>query len=241
MTALETGWSLPQEKPTPELRTGEIGYIVTGIKETGIALVGDTILEEGTNLPQLSGYQTPRPVVWASLYPEGQDEFTLLKQALSRLKLSDAALSFEEDGSATLGKGFRCGFLGMLHMEIVTERLRREFSLAPIVTSPSIEYEVTDTSGKTSRVFTAATFPDDGFLSSVREQWVSLSIIVPPDYLSPLTQLLYEHEAHMNATELLGDGRMMVNAEMPLRELMRGFFDRLKSASSGFASPCVLL
>lgn len=236
MTALETGWFMPEEKPAPTLSTGEIGYVVTGIKETGIALVGDTMLSGAASLHPLSGYRTPRPVVWASLYPESQDEFTPLKQALSRLKLTDAALSYEEDGSATLGKGFRCGFLGMLHMEIITERLQREFSLAPIITSPSIEYEVTDTKGQTTRVFTASAFPDEGLLDSVREQWVTLSIITPPEYLSPLTQLLYEHEAVMNATDLLGDGRMMVSAEMPLRELMRGFFDRLKSASSGFAS-----
>ena len=236
MTVLETGWFLPAETPADVLSAGEIGYVVTGIKEPGIALVGDTMLANAADLPPLPGYRTPRPVVWASLYPESQDGFTLLKQALQRLKLSDAALSFEEDGSAVLGKGFRCGFLGMLHMEIITERLKREFSQTPVITTPSIAYEITDTKGKVSTVFTAATFPDDGSAQLVREQWIAISIITPPEYLSPLTQLLYEYEAVTNATDLLGDSRMMIQADMPLRELMRGFFDRLKSASSGFAS-----
>jgi len=236
MTALETGWFLPAETPTEVLSAGEIGYVVTGIKEPGIALVGDTMNAAPSALPQFPGYRSPRPVVWASLYPESQDGFTLLKQALQRLKLTDAALSFEEDGSAILGKGFRCGFLGMLHMEIITERLKREFSLTPIVTTPSIEYEVTDLKGNVSTVFTSAAFPDDGSAKLIREQWVTLSIIAPPEYLSPLTQILYEYEAVTSATDLLGDNRIIVKAEMPLRELMRGFFDRLKSVTSGFAS-----
>ena len=236
MTILEVGCFLPQEKPTDALKAGEIGYIVTGIKEPGIALVGDTVRSSGCTLPAFAGYATPRPVVWASLYPQSQDGFTALKHSLTRLKLSDAALSFEEDGSSILGKGFRCGFLGMLHMEIVTERLKREFGIEPTITTPSITYEITDVKGKVLNVYTPAQFPDHNAIASVREQWVKISIITPPSYLSALTQLLYEYEAVTNVTNLFGDGRMTIEAEMPLRELMRGFFDRLKSVSSGFAS-----
>ncbi len=236
MSAAEVGWFVPEEKTAPELHAGEIGYIVTGIKEPGIALVGDTILSGGAALPPLPGYATPKAVVWASLYPENQGDFTMLRQALSRLKLSDAALSFEEEGSSILGKGFRCGFLGMLHMEIVTERLKREFSLTPILTTPSIMYEVTDTKGKMEEVFTPTRFPEFGMIDSVREQWVSISVITPPEYLSPITQILYEYEAVVGSAELIGGDRLIVKADMPLRELMRGFFDRLKSVSSGFAS-----
>ncbi|MBV9349674.1 MAG: elongation factor 4 [Patescibacteria group bacterium] len=236
VNALETGYLMPQERPTSELRAGEIGYVVTGIKEPGVALVGDTILSGGAALQVLSGYALPRPVVWASLYPESQDDFTLLRQALLRLKLSDAALSFEEEGSSILGKGFRCGFLGMLHAEIVTERLKREFSIAPIITAPSIMYEITDEKGQMEKIYTPSQFPENPGKETVREQWVTATIITPPDYLSALSQLLYEHEATIAAADLFGDDRMEIRAEMPLRELMRGFFDKLKSVSSGFAS-----
>ncbi len=236
MTAIETGWFTPNEIPADSLSAGEIGYVVTGIKEPGIALVGDTIIAGSAQLGAVSGYDTPRPVVWASLYPESQDDFTLLKHALTRLKLSDASLSFDEDGSSVLGKGFRCGFLGMLHMEIVTERLKREFSLEPIVTTPSITYEITDSDGQTFPVYSPAMFPEFGNIASVREQWVRITLITPPEHLSAITQLLYEHEAVIGATDIFGDGRMALHAEMPLRELMRGFFDRLKSVSSGYAS-----
>jgi GTP-binding protein LepA len=170
------------------------------------------------------------------LYPETQDEFVLLKQALTRLRLSDAALSFEEDGSSILGKGFRCGFLGMLHLEIVTERLRREFNLEPVITTPSILYQIIDTKGEEHSVFTPVQFPEYGMIQQIKEQWVSLNIITPPQFLSPITQLLYEHESIVGAANLFADDRMVIEAEMPLRELMRGFFDKLKSVSSGFAS-----
>ena len=232
----ETGWFKPHETPCEVLRAGEIGYVVSGIKEPGIALVGDTLITGNATLPELPGYQAPRPVVWASVYPQGQDEFTLLKQSLERLRLSDAALSFEEEGSSILGKGFRCGFLGMLHLEIVTERLKREFNVEPIVTMPSIAYDIVRKNGTQATVYNPSQFPEDGSVEAVRERWVSVTIITPPAYLSALTQLLYEHEAVTESADLFSDGRMEVKASMPLRELMRGFFDRLKSVSSGFAS-----
>lgn len=234
--ALEVGYTAPEEVPGSELRAGEIGYVVSGIKEPGFAIVGDTLSVTNTDLPPLAGYRTPHPVVWASLYPESQDEFTLLKQSLSRLQLSDASLSFEEDGSSILGKGFRCGFLGMLHLEIITERLKREFNLSPTITTPTIMYEVATKQEDFKTVFSPSEFPEHGMLTGVREQWVKVHVIAPPEYLSPITQLLYEHEAYVTTSDLFSDGRMSITAEMPLRELMRGFFDRLKSASSGFAS-----
>jgi GTP-binding protein LepA len=140
--AIEVGIFKPDNTPVESLGAGEIGYIVTGIKEPGIASVGDTVASVKDTLPPLPGYKTPRPVVWASLYPESQDDLSLLRQALGRLKLSDSSFTYEEEASGTLGKGYRCGFLGMLHMEIVTERLRREFDLELIVTQPSITYNV---------------------------------------------------------------------------------------------------
>ena len=249
--ALGVGIFHPDMIDTEVISAGEIGYILTGIKKPGIATVGDTILTQRSPLPALSGYMKPRPVVWASVYPESQDDFMPLKQSLEILQLSDSSLSFEEEVSGVLGRGFRCGFLGMLHMEIVTERLRREFALELIVTTPSITYEVEmrDFRGsndsarregaegeKRQVIYSPHLFPDYGTTSKIYEQWARVKIITPPKYVSPIMSLLYEHEAVVGHTELFGDNRTSIEVEMPLRELMRNFFDNLKSASSGFGS-----
>jgi GTP-binding protein LepA len=160
----------------------------------------------------------------------------MLRQALDRLKLSDSSLSFEEESSGVLGRGFRCGFLGMLHLEIVTERLRREFNIQLIVTSPSISYEVTGADGVTKEIYAATRFPDHGEKVTIREPWVLGQIILPGDYMGNVMTLLYEHEGSVVDTEVFSDGRTLLVVEMPLRELMRGFFDKLKNASSGYAS-----
>lgn len=244
--ALEVGTFSPEMRPAETLNEGDIGYIVTGIKQPGIASVGDTLILEKSIVLPLPGYREPRPVVWASLYPESQDDLGAFRQALERLRLTDASLSFEEESSGALGRGFRCGFLGMLHLEIVTERLHREFGLSLVVTAPSIAYEVTDTNGNTEMVYTPSRFPQHGDVASVREPWAALRIIVPTDQISGLVQLLAEHEAEIGESETFGDqapssgkrgsGRMLFQAMMPLRELMRGFFDRMKNATSGYAS-----
>ncbi len=235
-TSLETGIFTPGETPAETLSAGEIGYIVTGIKEPGVVAVGDTIGAERGVLPALGGFARPRPVVWASVYPESQDSLNDLKQALERLRLSDSSLSFEEESSGVLGRGFRCGFLGMLHLEIVTERLRREFSLSLVVTIPTIEYIVTDSKGKRETIYTPSKFPVFGEIESVEEPWANVILITPPDALSGLIQLLHDHEAIVGNTHAYADGRIELAAEMPLRELMRGFFDRVKNVSSGYAS-----
>lgn len=234
--ALETGIFTPGETPSDSLSAGEIGYIVTGIKEPGVVAVGDTISIAKGSLPALEGYARPRPVVWASIYPESQDDLPLLRQSLERLRLSDSSLSFEEESSGVLGRGFRCGFLGLLHLEIVTERLRREFGLTLIVTIPTISYAVTKTNGIREIVYTPAKFPEHGDIALIEEPWAKVTIIIPPDSLSALIQLLYDHEAQTLSTETYHDGRVEMTVEMPLRELMRGFFDTLKNISSGYAS-----
>jgi GTP-binding protein LepA len=235
-TALEVGMFAPTEVPVDSLNSGEIGYIVTGIKEPGVASVGDTLIFEKSNAPALPGYKEARPVVWASVFPESQDDFTILRQALERLKLSDSSLSYEEESSGVLGRGFRCGFLGMLHLEIITERLRREFSVELVITSPSISYEITSQNGEVEYIYAASRFPDLNDKVSVREPWVLAQIIMPPEYMGNIMNLLYDHEAGVIDTEVFGDGRTFLTVEMPLRELMRGFFDKLKNASSGYAS-----
>jgi len=234
--ALEVGMLSPEEVPTDLIGSGEIGYIVTGIKEPGVASVGDTLMLSKSTLEALPGYQEANPVVWASVFSESQDDFTMLRQALDRLKLSDSSLSYEEESSGVLGRGFRCGFLGMLHMEIITERLRREFNLELVITSPSISYEITHADGRIEEVYAATRFPDHGQHVTVREPWILGQIILPGDYMGNIMTLLYEHESSVIDTELFGDGRTLLAIEMPLRELMRGFFDKLKNASSGYAS-----
>ena len=234
--ALGVGIFHPDMVDVEKLSAGEIGYILTGIKKPGIASVGDTILAQKNPLTALPGYMKPRPVVWASVYPESADDFMMLKQALEILRLSDSSLSFEEEASGVLGRGYRCGFLGMLHMEIITERLRREFDLELIVTTPSITYEVELRNGKREIIYSPHLFPDYGNTGKIFEPWVTVKIITPPTYVSPVMTLLYDHEAVIGHTELFGDNRTSLELEMPLRELMRNFFDKLKSASSGFAS-----
>jgi len=235
--ALEVGSFSPTPTPLADgLSSGSIGYIVTGIKEPGLARVGDTVRAHASNTEVLPGYAEPRPVVWASMYPESQDEFVSLRQALSRLRLSDSSLSFEEEASGTLGRGYRCGFLGMLHLEIVTERLRREFNITLVVTTPTITYDVELKNGTRKTVYSPAQFPDYGDIVAVWEPYVSAEIVIPAEYVGVLMPLLYEHEAAVGSTENFSEGRVIVHAVMPLRELMRNFFDKLKSVSQGYGS-----
>ncbi len=234
--ALEVGIFAPGEEARDSLNAGEIGYIVTGVKQPGIASVGDTITMEKNPLPALPGYANPRPVVWASIYPESQDDFPTLKMALSRLKLSDSAFTFEEESSGALGRGYRAGFLGMLHLEIITERLRREYNLELIVTTPSITYMVTKRNGGLETVYSPHLFPSDGEILSVEEPWAEMRIITPERYIGVLMPFLYEHEGEVGITDTFGEGRSAVTVMMPLREMMRGFFDELKSLTSGYAS-----
>jgi len=230
------GIFMPGEVAADTLSAGEIGYVITGAKEPGIAFVGDTVTLARNPLPSLPGFMKPTPVVFASIYPESQDDFVILRRALERLKLSDSSFSAEEEASGLLGKGFRCGFLGVLHLEIVTERLRREFNLQLVVTTPSITFEVLEKSGRRRTVYSPVYFPDQGEIKEVREPWVAVTIIVPADHLGVLMPLFHDHEAVLGETESFGDGRAKLSLSMPLRELMRGFFDRIKSLTSGFAS-----
>ncbi|HEY4503059.1 MAG TPA: translation elongation factor 4 [Candidatus Paceibacterota bacterium] len=235
-TALEVGTFSPEETPREDLSSGDTGYIVTGIKKPGIASVGDTITMAKNPLPAFAGYMRAVPVVWASVFPEDADDFVTLKSALGRLQLSDSAFSYEEESSGSLGRGFRCGFLGMLHLEIITERLKREFDLSLVITTPSIIYEVWYKNGKKSTIYSPYFFPDDGEIEKVLEPWVNVKIITPAQYLGAIMQLLFDHEAEIGETENFGDSRSAISVRMPLRELYRNFFDELKSTSSGYGS-----
>ncbi len=235
-SALEVGTFSPEETARESLSAGEIGYIVTGIKKPGVAAVGDTVTKAANPLPALAGYMQPMPVVWASVFPEDADDFALLKLSLGKLKLSDSSFSYEEESSGSLGRGFRCGFLGMLHLEIITERLKREFNLDLVITTPSIIYEVEDNQGKKEKIYSPYFFPDDGNIKTVFEPWVKARIISPSGYIGNIMQILFDHEAEVGETENFGDNRSSISVKMPLRELMRNFFDELKSTSSGYGS-----
>ncbi len=240
--SIEVGIFSPDEEPRDSISAGEIGYIVTGIKKPGIASVGDTVTTLRNPAPALPGYMSPSPVVWASIYPEDADDFELLKQALGKLRLSDSSFTYEEESSGSLGRGFRCGFLGLLHLEIITERLKREFRLELVIATPSITYEVVmKNTNKKVIIYSPSLFPENSQIEAVYEPWVKLNIITPAAYVGPLLQLLYEHEAEVGDTRSTSSGQIHSNrtnleVRMPLRELMRNFFDELKSVSSGFAS-----
>jgi GTP-binding protein LepA len=232
----EVGVFKPDKTKKDFLEAGEIGYIVTGIKEPGITKVGDTIVSKNEKLPAIPGYSEARPLVFASIYPEDQDHFHDLRQALLKLKLSDSSLSFEEEASGILGRGFRCGFLGMLHLEIITERLRREHNLELVITTPSIPYMVTFKDGHKEEIYNPAHFPDHGEYIECDEPMVNLNIICPPDYVSNVSKILYDHEGILETTDVFSGDRFSMHITMPLRELMRNFFDECKSVSSGYAS-----
>lgn len=235
-SALEVGIFAPGETPMEKISSGEIGYIVTGIKQPGVASVGDTVSSLRDVNPPLHGYMTPNPVVWASVYPESADDFDFLKQALGRLRLSDSSFAHEEESSGTLGRGFRCGFLGMLHLEIIMERLKREFNLDLVVTNPSITYKVIYKNHKEEMIYSPSLFPDDNTVELVMEPWVNVKIITPAKYLGAIMQSLYDHEAIVGDSEVFGDTRTSLSLTMPLRELMRNYFNELKSLTSGYAS-----
>ncbi len=234
--SLEVGVFSPDEIPAISLTAGEIGYIVTGIKRPGIASVGDTVTLSKKPAGALPGYLKPKPVVWASIYPEDADDFPALKLALGKLRLSDSAFSHEEEASGVLGKGFRCGFLGMLHLEIITERLKREFGMHLVITTPSITYKILLRNNKEVIVYSPHFFPEDGHILKVYEPWVKVKIITPQTYASVLMPFLFDHEAIVHTSDNFGDNRSAIDLEMPLRELMRNFFDDLKSITSGYAS-----
>ncbi len=233
--SLEVGIFHPEETSAEKLYAGEIGYIITGIKTPGIVSVGDTIGKEKEAASALLGFGVPKPVVWASIFPEDQSDLILLKQSLAKLKLTDSSLFYEEESSGVLGKGFRCGFLGMLHLEIITERLKREFNLSLIITQPSITYEITYKNNKVEKIYSPAFFPEDGLIEKIEEPWIKVFIITPSQYIGNILSLLYEYEAEITSNENMNN-KSNIKCLMPLRELMRGFFDKLKSVSSGYAS-----
>ncbi|MBI2670201.1 MAG: elongation factor 4 [Candidatus Yanofskybacteria bacterium] len=241
---VEVGYFAPQLKKESMLSAGEIGYIATGLKDPGQIRVGDTIFKSQISnlksqneiLKPLSGYQEPKPMVFASFYPESSDDYDVLKDALGKLKLTDASLVYEPESSPALGRGFRLGFLGMLHIEIVSERLRREFGLALIVSTPSVEYHVATKKSEVLKVRSAAALPDPGIIESIEEPMVDLEILSPVSYMGQLMKLLSELRSQYRSTDYLSKEVAILKYLVPLSEIITDFYDRLKSVSSGYAS-----
>jgi GTP-binding protein LepA len=234
-TADEVGVLSPRAIPVASLGPGEVGYLITGVKEIDRARVGDTVTRaDRPASASLPGYQEPKPMVFSGLYPSDGDQFERLREALEKLRLNDAALSFEPETSRALGFGFRCGFLGLLHMEIVRERLEREYDLDLVATAPSVGYRVMLTDGGETEIRSPQDLPE--FRREIQEPYVRALVITPTTYTGTVMELLREHRGELGTMQYLTPERVELVYRVPLAEIVFGFFDRLKSATRGYAS-----
>ncbi len=235
--ALEIGVRRPATTPVPELGPGEVGYLIAGIKDVGDARSGETVTTVTRGATEaLAGYRDPKPMVFSGLFPIDGDDFEDLRDSLGKLKLNDASITYAPESSGALGFGFRCGFLGLLHMEIVKERLEREFGLALIATAPSVEYRVTRTDGGVAVVDNPSDLPPPQQISFVEEPIFKVSIITPTAYTGTLMELCQSRRGDMKRMEYLSPERVELVYEVPLAEVVVDFFDQLKSRSQGYAS-----
>jgi len=238
-SAIEVGYFSPELVKSKKLSAGDIGYIATGFKTVEDCRVGDTITLEkniGEAKP-LPGYKEVKPVVYASFYPKEGDDYNFMRDALGKLKLNDAAFTFEPEANLALGRGFRCGFLGLLHMEIIQERLKREFDIDPVITTPSVVYEVKlKSKNEKEKIYSPLEMPDPSVIESVEEPYVKLDIISPAKFLGPIMDLMNNTRAEYKNTEYIDSERMILSFESPLTDVIIDLHDKLKSASSGYAS-----
>ena len=234
---VEIGIFAPDLRPVPTLMAGEVGYIATGLKTVHECRVGDTITS-ATNptLTPLPGYRKVKPMVFAGIYPVEGEDYANLKDALEKLQLNDASLVFEPETSQALNFGFRCGFLGMFHMEIIQERLEREYNLDIIVTSPSVEYEVVLQTGETILVDSPADLPDEMLIEQIREPWMNIEIFSPTEFYGTIMELTKKKRGVFTTQDYPAPNRVQLNFNIPLSELIVDFFDLLKSHTRGYAS-----
>jgi GTP-binding protein LepA len=234
---LELGVMRPKQTQVDELSIGEVGYLAASIKSMGDARVGDTITSVANPAPEpLAGYKQAVPMVFCGLYPTSADEYPELREALEKLTLNDASLQWEPETSVALGFGFRCGFLGLLHLEIIQERLEREYNVSLITTAPSVEYKVVTNKGEVVMVDSPVKWPDPGTIAETEEPFVKVKIITPSDFVGTLMELTQGRRGVFINMEYLDTKRTMLTYEMPLAELITDYFDQLKSRSRGYAS-----
>nr|HMS60431.1 translation elongation factor 4 [Tepidiformaceae bacterium] len=242
---LEYGVFTPAMKALPALECGEVGYVATGLKDVADCRVGDTItyLDAPATDP-LPGYRQAKPMVFAGLYPTDSDQYQELREALAKLSLNDASLVYEPESSAALGFGFRCGFLGLLHLEIVGERLEREYNLSLLTTAPSVEYHVTVTNGEVVLVDNPADLPDPSRIEKIEEPWAKIDVITPSRYIGQVMELVTTRRGQFLRMEYLepeselspGEARVMLEYDVPMAEILVDFYDYLKGSTSGYAS-----
>ncbi len=231
------GYQAPKATPCEELSAGEVGFLFANIKTVSDAKMGDTIVDHANPAPEpLPGFEEIKPMVFAGLYPVESHEHGLLRDALEKLRLNDSAFRFEPENSVALGFGFRCGFLGLLHLEIVQERLEREFSIDLITTAPSVRYRITTTDGTVTEIDNPTKFPDPSSIREVEEPIIDATVITREEYLGGILKLLEDKRGVQKKFEYIGGGRVMLVYELPLNEIVLDFYDRLKSASRGYAS-----
>jgi len=235
---LEVGYFKPLKTKAETLQTGEVGYIVTGLRDVSKARVGDTITTfiDRTKAEALPGYKHVKPMVYAGIFPIAGDDYPILRDAMDKLKLSDAALEFEPENIPSIGFGFRCGFLGLLHMDIVQERLSREYNLDLVLTAPSVAYKVVMTNQVEKTIHNPAEFPDPSTLQEIQEPWMKVNILTPSEYIGPILELVTNRRGVSRDIVYLGPDRVDMSFEMPLANIIIDFYDKLKSISSGYAS-----
>ncbi|MEI2700100.1 MAG: translation elongation factor 4 [Microthrixaceae bacterium] len=235
--ALEVGVRLPDNTPVQSLGPGEVGYLIAGIKDVGEARSGETVTEASrpADAP-LDGYKDPKPMVFCGLYPVDGDEFEDLRESLEKLRLNDSSFTYEPETSGALGFGFRCGFLGLLHMEIVRERLEREYDLNLIATAPSVEYRVVRSDGVELEIDNPADMPDPGSIDRILEPFLKVTVITPSSFTGALMDLCQSRRGEMIKMEYLSPERLEIHYKMPLAEVVTDFFDQMKSRSQGYAS-----
>jgi len=235
--AAELGYFIPSLRSADDLGTGEVGYIATGLKVVGDCRVGDTItLERGGSEEPLQGYQPVKPMVFAGIFPVNGEDYPVLRDALEKLTLNDASLTYEPETSGALGFGFRAGFLGLLHMEIVQERLEREYDLDLLTTAPSVEYQVETTDGKTAAVHNPTDMPTPQRTRRVLEPWMQISVIAPSNHIGTVMDLVSKRRGEFSKMEYLDESRVLLTYDIPLSEIVSDFYDQLKSRTQGYAS-----
>jgi GTP-binding protein LepA len=233
----QLGVFTPKAVPVDSLQTGEVGFVIAGIKKVADVAIGDTLTDDRRPAPEpLPGFQEIKPMVFAGLYPVDSDQYGELREALEKLRLNDSSFFYEPETSAALGFGFRCGFLGLLHMEIVEERLEREFDLDLLVTAPSVLYRVLRTDGEVVEVDSPARLPEPGGIEAIEEPVITATILTGNQYVGPILKLCQEKRGVQKGIQYITPTRVMIQYELPLAEILLDFYDRLKSASRGYAS-----